>query len=471
MSDILKIYTADQLFDMYMLKVLADAFGLTDFNEGAKIRALLESNSEIISAIQMSFKEALYKSIPIALFQGFGFGKLDAVAAIGYLRPYRKPALWIKYTGAGSSATITSTSLIMSSAVTGAPADAFSLDYASYPKTSDLADAINLLSNWEATLVSDVDSNLLYQYTAKESVGAINYLNTSGLDLMLATAAEISVPAGYSITINGLTIASTISGTIAEGESGVQVMSQAGTTGITGNISVNAVDTASGKGFINSQISGIENVINDSAFSGGAAAETDSQRKTRFSETVNALNAGTSSGIIAALRGISGVRSVGIRSAYPFKGTNTIYVDDGSGIISAELLASCEKVFYGDPDDIINYPGKNAEGIAYNIVAPILIAVNIGVTVYRLPSVIVDLLEIRDAVQSAIEQYVNTRQLGQNVLTDEIIRVGKNSNAAVYKIIVDSPVSDIVINEGEFSKTGAGTGGSVVVTVAIASSI
>ena len=471
MADILKIFTADQLIEIYRLYLLSKGVGLVDFNEGAKIKALIESNSEIISAIQMSFKEALYKAIPVALYQGFGFGKLDAVAAIGYLRPYRKPALWIKYTGSGSSALITSTSLIISSAVTGAPADAFSLDYATYPKTSDLVDAINLLSNWEATLVSDVDSNLLYQYTSKQVVGATNYINTDGLDLMLATASAITVSAGYSVTINGMQVVSTLAGIIAAGESGVAVLSQFGVTGIGGNIAVNAIDTANGKGYINSQIEGIENVINDSAFSGGSAAESDTQRKTRFSETVNALNAGTGAGITSAIKGITGVRSAGIRSAYPFKGTNTIVVDDGSGIISADLLAAVEKVLYGDPDDIINYPGKNAEGIGYNIVAPILVPVNIGVTVYRLPSVIVDLEEIKIAVQTAIEQYVNTRQLGQNVLTDEIIRVGKNSNAAVYKIIVTAPVSDIVIDDGEFAKTGSGTGGTVTVTAAIASSI
>jgi len=468
MADILKIYTSEQLYEMYRLYLLSKGVGLTDFNEGAKTRALVESNSEIISSIQMSFKEALYKAIPIALYEGFGFSKLEAIAATGYIRPYRKPALWIKYNGLGSSALITSSGTAISSSVTGVPSDDFNLSYSTYPKTSDLVNAINALSNWSATLVSDIDSDLLYQYTAKECIGTKNYLNTLGFDIMIATAAAISIPS-FSVTINSMQIVSTISGTILAGESGVQLLSQVGNTGPLGNISVHAVDTANGKGYINSQISGVENCINDSAFSGGSNAETDESRRIRFSETVNALNAGTEYGIIAAIKGIAGIRSVGMRSAYPFKGTNTIIVDNGSGSLSASLIASIEKVLYGDPNDLINYPGKNCAGIDYNITTPVIVDVNISVTVYRLPTVAVDLDEIKLDVQTAIEQYVNTRQLGQNILTDEIIRVGKNSNAAAYKIIVTSPTADIVINDGEFPKTGSGTGGVITVTMVIAS--
>ena len=41
------------------------------------------------------FKEAIYKAIPVALYQGFGFSKTGEVSAIGAIRPYRKPAFYI----------------------------------------------------------------------------------------------------------------------------------------------------------------------------------------------------------------------------------------------------------------------------------------------------------------------------------------------------------------------------------------
>ena len=472
MSEILKTYTAEQLYEMYRLKVISDNIGLSDFNEGSKIRTLLENHSDIISSISMDIKEGLYKAIPIALYQGFGFGKLAADAAIGYIRPYRVPVFTVQYTGAGTVAALTSTATTMSATVTGAGADDFSFAYASYATASELVDAINALANWTATLVSVTNnpaSNLLYQYSAIDILGETNYRNVSEvMDILLATATSISVVTGFSVTIDGMQILTTADATINAGESGVQIAAEFQQTGALGNIAVNAIDTLNGKGFINSNIQGITQCINDSSFSGGAAEETDANRKIRFQETITDLNAGTRTGIIAAIKAISGVRSVGIRANYPFKGTNTIVVDDGSGSISTALLASIEKVLYGDPNDLSNYPGKNAEGIGYTIVAPTIIDVSIGITAYRLPNVNVDLTTISTDIQTAVEQYINTRSLGADVLLSEIVRVGKNSNAACYDLVVSSPLINVTINENEFAKTGAGTGGTVTITMVIA---
>ena len=469
MADILKIYTKEQLYVMYRSYILAKDVGLTDFNEGSRIRTLLESDSEIISSVSMDFKEALYKAIPIALYQGFGFSKLGAVKATGSLRIYREPLFYVEYTGAGTSAKITSGAAIFASAVTGAPADAFSLAYVTYATVESLVNAIDALANWSATLVKSgsAASTGIYQYTAKEAVAATNYLNADGLDITLQTDAAITINEGFSVSIDNLTILTTADGSIAAGETSAAIACEVQTAGTGGNLAASAIDTKNGKGSINSSIDGVEQVRNDSAFSGGDTAETDAERKTRFSETVNSLNAGTESGIIAAIKGVSGVRSVGMRTSYPFKGTNTILVDDGSGTISATLQAAVEKVLYGDANDYINYPGKNVAGMGYNISAPTIVPVDLGIIVYRLPNINVDLTEIGTDVKTAIEQYVNTRSLGQDVLLSEVVRVGKNSNAAAYDLIVNSPASNKSIAESEFAKTGSGTGGTVTVTVSV----
>ncbi len=470
MADILKVYTSEQLYEMYRLYLIAKGVGLTDFNSGSKVRSLLESNSEIVSSISMDFKEGLYRAIPVALYEGFGFSLLAAVKAAGYIRPFRKPEFTIKYIGSGTAAKITSTSSNMLAAVTGAPGDAFSFAYATYPTIAELVTAINNLTNWEATLVKDgtAETSTLYQYTAKEVIGAVNYLyQVSSLDIMLATATAITITTGFSVTIDGLIISTLVENTILAGESGVQCTAEAGTAGIVGNIIINAVDTMNGKGSINSAIDGVEYVVNDAAFSGGTDAETEDERQTRFSETVNGLNAGTKLGIINAINGVSGVRSTGIRTAYPFRGANTIIVDTPSGTISAELLTEIEKVLYGDANDIENYPGKNCEGIEYQIISPTIVDVNIGITVYRLASINIELDTIKTAVKSAIEQYINTRKLGEDVILSEIVRVTKNAHAGVYDAVVTTPAANISIDEDEFSKTGAGTGGTVTVTMVI----
>lgn len=471
MSDILNIYTSEQLYTMFRNKVLADLVGLTDFNEGSKNRSLLEAQSEIISAISMDFKESLYKAIPIALYVGFGFAKTAAVAATGYLRPYRLPLFTISYSGSGTSVLITSSSTQIASVCTGAGGDNFTLAYASYATTSDLVDAINALSNWSATLVSDVDSDLIYQYTSVELIGETDYTNTSGMDIMLATDTAITVTSGFSATVDDLQFVTTAEGTIAAGESSATIAAECASTGTDGNIAVNAIDTANGKGFISSNIDGIEQVINDSAFSGGEAAETDTERQTRFTETVNALNAGTELGIINEIKKITSVRSVGMRTSYPFKGTNTIIVDDGTQTLSSTLLAAVELRLYGDPDDLTNYPGKNAEGIGYVIVAPTIVNVDINITVYRFPSVNVDLDDIETDAQTAIEQYINTLPLGSDVVLSEVVRVTKNSNAAIWDCRITNHTSNIVVGEEEFAKTGSGTSGTVTVTPVVATEI
>ena len=324
------------------------------------------------------------------------------------------------------------------------------------------------MTNWECTAVKDVNCDTLYQYTAEEILGKTNYLAATGMDIMLASDIAITVIEGYSVSIDSMQIVTTAEATILAGTSGIQCPAQNTTAGTIGNIAVNAIDTASGKGYINSVIDGIESVINDSAFSGGAEAESEESRAIRFADTVNALNAGTEQGIIVAIEAIDSVKSAGMRTSYPFRGSNTVIVDDGSGSIGSALLAEVNKVIDGDPNDLTNYPGKGVAGIGYIITAPVIVDINIGISATRLPNVNVDLLEIKNSIQTAIEQYINTLTLGEDVLLSEVIRVGKNSNAAIYDFIVTSPASNVAINEDEFARTGAGTTGVVTVTVTVA---
>lgn len=468
MADILKVYTAEQILNMERDLIIAKSVGITDFNDGSKVKAILQTVSDIVSTVEMDMKEGLYKAIPIALYEGFGFTIKSASSATGFIRPYRRPAMVLKYSGAGTSASITITSTNITVAVVGAPSDAFTYAFSSYEQTSDLAAEIDSLSNWSCEAVKDVSNNTLYQYSSEEIIGKIDFRNTTGMDIMLNSDIEIPVIEGYSVSIDNMQIITTAEATIEAGTSGVQCPARNTTTGTRGNIAVNAIDTQNGKGYINSVIDGIEQVINDSAFSGGAAEETSAERTLRFKKTVNALNAGTKQGIIVAIEAIDGVKSAGMRTSFPFRGANTIIVDDGSGSISADLLAEVNKVIDGDPNDLSNYPGKGVEGIGYIITAPTIVPASVGITATRLPNINVDLLEIKNDIQTAVEQYINTLQLGENVLLSEIIRVGKNSNAAIYDFIVTSPVSNIAVSEDEFARTGAGTGGTVTVTVTVA---
>jgi len=471
MPDIIKNYTAEQLSNFYRNKIISDDVGLTDFNEGSKTQSIIDSNSEIVSSIAMDFKEGLVKAIPTALYEGLGFSKKPAASAIGFIRPYRVPVMTVNYTGAGTSAVINSDASTFSASVTGAVSDNFSFDYASYPTTNNLVEAINALTNWTAAVINNASTVEIFQYTSKEIIGSKNYKYQDGLDIALTSDTEIIIPEGYSVTIDDIEVLTTSENTLLAGETGVQCAARVVLPGLDGNLKVNAIDTFEGKGYINSVIEGISYAINDSSFSGGRLEETEIERAQRFIETINGLNAGTRLGIISAIKAIPDVRSADLLPATPTKGTNTILVDDGTGFLSAELQAEIEKILEGDPDDIVNYPGKEAYGMDYPITVPTLIDVNIGVAITRLPSIDVDLDEIKIDVQSAIEQYINTQKIGADVLVSEIIRVSKNSNAAVYDITVNTPSDTISIAGSERAQTGVGTGGTVSVTASIATSI
>jgi hypothetical protein len=466
LAEIIKVYTGEQLFELYRNYVLGKS-DLTDFNDGSANKAILQSNSDIVSQIMMDFKEGIFQAIPVALYEGFGFKKKAATTSTGFIRPYRIPSFTMEYTGSGTSALITVSATDLVVPVVVAPADALNLDFATYPKTSDLVTFIDGETNWSATLLEDVDSDTLFQYSSVEIIGSLDYELNSGFDLMLQTDTAINILQGYSISIEDIAIITDADAVILAGSSGIQIAASASVTGTDGNIKAQAIDTRNGKGTINSQITGVDFVINDSAFAGGFPAETDAQRAVRFSETVNGLNAGTELGIISEIKKIDGVISAGMRVNYPFKGSNTVIVDDGSGVISPTLQASVEKVLAGDPNDITNFPGKEAKGIGYIIAAPTIVNVDIGITIKRLSSVTADLEDMKIDVQSAIEQYINTLPLGHDVILSEVSRVAKNSNAAVYDTDITSPLANIVIDEQEFARTGAGYTGVVTVTAII----
>jgi hypothetical protein len=466
LADIVKVYTGDQLYEMYRNYVL-NISSITDFNKGAFVRAVLESNSDIVSQIMMDFKEALYKAIPIALYKGLGFPLKSARSAIGFVRPYRIPSFTLNYTGLGTSALLNVSISDFVVTVTGAAGDNLNLDFATYPKTSDLVTFIDSQANWSASLYEDVNSNTIFLYSSPEIKGSIDFELNSGFDVMLQSDVALPILQGYSISVGEIIVATTEDSEIPAGASGIQIASSVSQTGFGGNIGAEAINTKEGKGFVNTQVPGVDFVINDSAFAGGRPIETETQRQIRFNETINGLNAGTLNGIIAAIKALDDVINAGMIPNFPFKGSNTIIVDDGSGIISPELEAEILKVLKGDPDDFENYPGKGVEGIGYILEPPTIVNVDIGITISRLSTVTADLNQMKLDARSAIEQYINTLSLGGDVILSEASRRAKNSNAAIYDAKITSPSDNIPIEGQEFAKTGAGYTGVVTVTAII----
>jgi hypothetical protein len=468
MAKILSVYTPGQGLDLMRDKVIADNVGLTNFEQGSRIRALFEAVSLIASTTGLDFMDAVRLTIPIALYEGLNFTKIAKTSSIGALRYFRLPIFYINYTGSDSSVELDISATQLTLTTSGTPGDDITLAFSTYPKSDDLVSQINAHANYNAYAVNNqnVDSNTLYQYSSSEIKGTYNYLNqVDTRDVVIAGLPAVFIGASSLASIDSIVFQTTTTGNITSGDAtSGQIDAQALEAGTSGNIIAGAIDTLNGKGNMSSPINGADYVKNDAAFSGGDDEEADEARATRFSTTIQGLNAGTRRGIEAAILEIPGIKSVSVRPNDPQYGTITIVADDGTGNLSAALQAEILKVVDGDPNDIVNYPGKRAAGVTANIVPPVVVPVPITVLVQRIGTVS-DETEIKTFVKSAIENYVNTRRLGDDVVISKIIEEGRKAHPAVYDIpsTAITPSSNVPIGTDEIARTAGTTG--VVVTV------
>lgn len=464
MAEILKVFTAEQLYELLKNKIVADNVGLTNFNEGSRIRSLLEAVAILESSTGFDYLDTLRKSIRVALYDGFGFARKSATYATGYIRYYRLPIFTMSYSGSGSTCRLTIDGTSLTTVCDGAPGDNFTLDFLTYPSASDIVTAIDGAVNYSASLVRESASTDLYHYTDIDILTRRNYLNAAGMDVLTTSATAILVPANTSVVVDELSFYTLADGTIQAGDASVIIAAQCSAMGKNGNIAVNAIDTRNGKGAISTSIIGADYAINDSVFSGGAEEETEQERLERFQLFIKGLTGATESAITAAVLGIEGIKSCTVRDNYPQRGQITVVADDGTGTLSPEKHTEILKVLNGDPLDYETYPGYRAAGITVNVTAPNVHVVDVTATIYRVGSISNE-TEIINSAKSAVETYINTRRLGQDVVVSEIIKVIKNSHAAIYDVAMTTPTTNISIDIDTVARTGSGTGGIVSITL------
>lgn len=462
MASILKNFTPEQLYELMKNKVISDNVGLTNFNQGSDIRSILEAVGLATSTVGFDFLEAIRQSIPIALYDGLNYTRKSASIATGFLRFYRLPIFYITYTGADSSVEITIDAVDLTLATSSTPADDVVFDFATYSTIDLLVAGIEAHGSYSATKVQNGAVADLYNYSTVEFKGVSNYLGTNNTrDITVDTAGLINIPSGVQASTGELVYQTTASGTIPAGDAtSADIASESLQLGTDNNILANTIHTLNGDGYLVTSITGVEHVINDSAFSNGTEAESDDERAERFQTTVQGLHGGTVKGIEADVLAIDQIKSVTLRERDPVPGTNTIIADDGTGNLSTALIDTIRTLIDGDPDDLANTPGSGVAGITYNIQAPTVVPVDVTATITRVGT-ISDSTELQTAVQSAIEQYINTRRLGEDVVLSEIIKRAKAAHPAVYDFTISVPASNTSISTAQISRTGAGTGALV----------
>lgn len=139
------------------------------------------------------------------------------------------------------------------------------------------------------------------------------------------------------------------------------------------------------------------------------------------------------------------------------KGTGEFQLTDVGGVLAGtkviahysyyvNLLAEVQKVLEGDPDDPLNYPGVKAAGVFLSVEQPVIKRITVTCSITASDGFVESV--IAPSVQRAIESYISSRRIGQDVITSKIIDVAY-SVRGLEDIHVITPTNNIIVLENE----------------------
>jgi len=139
------------------------------------------------------------------------------------------------------------------------------------------------------------------------------------------------------------------------------------------------------------------------------------------------------------------------------KGTGEIQLTDVGGVVATtqvvahyiyytNLIAEVQKTMEGDPADYINYPGVKAAGIFLSVEQPVIKRISVVASIsardgFNEP-------DIAPAVRRAIESYIGSLRIGEDVISSKIID-NAFSVAGLADIRIITPTSNITVLENE----------------------
>ena len=269
---------------------------------------------------------------------------------------------------------------------------------------------------------------------------------------------DIPIPIGSSLIYEGLVYETIEVGQIDSGNlvSG-DIASRAKEPGLAANISSSGtIDTRIGSGSFQIQPVDTDYAVSTSPFAGGSDTETDQARLERFRIYINGLVRTTPTGIHGGALSVSGVLAATVVSNFPTPGYVTVFADDGSGNLSAEVETELLKVLNGDASDFNNYPGYAAAGINILVDAPQVVSFNVAFEIRLLNTAQSDETQLISIAKDAALTYINTLNLGFDYIESELICSVKAAHPDIYDVIVTTPISNLVINANEVARVDSG---------------
>jgi uncharacterized phage protein gp47/JayE len=231
---------------------------------------------------------------------------------------------------------------------------------------------------------------------------------------------------------------------IGIGISAIQVPVVAQTAGTGGNVQVGSITVLA------SALSGVDSVLNATAFVNGINAESDAAFRLRFQSFMASLSRATllavGSAVSSVQQGLSYTIQENQNPSGAFQlGNFVIVVDDGSGYPSTPLLSSIQ----GAVETI------RPVGSTFAVFAPTVTQVNVSLTISTVSSSSASLLAPQ--IISAIGDYVNALPVGAPLPATMIALIAYTASSNVTnvtEILLNGQASDIVVQQSGVIKTG-----------------
>lgn len=267
---------------------------------------------------------------------------------------------------------------------------------------------------------------------ALESVVNIVYGSNSPApsDVPISDGAIIS-------TTDGVQFRTTASSTLLTGNTVTPLIpAVAVIAGVVGNVKAGTITQ------LVTQIPGIDNVTNSQDASGGQDQESVEALKERFILFIRGLARTTPDGLKSGAKEIDGVVSV---STDEGACTVDVYIDDGTGVPSEALRQEVQ-------DHLIANNKPAGTDIIVKIPSKILVVIAAGVELEPFADPDTE----KGLVETAIINYINTLEIGDNVIFARLVEAALSASPNVRNVVFTVPdCEDITVSANQVARTDA----------------
>lgn len=246
----------------------------------------------------------------------------------------------------------------------------------------------------------------------------------------------ITIPLNTLVGTGGVNFTTTQTVTFTTSES-PPVPIVATESGVIGNVNTNDINV------LVDELPDILYCYNPVSTSGGASEESLKSFQERFADWLKSLYRTNNHTIKNYALQVAGVSSVGIKEHYPSRGINTIYIDDGSGSASEELLTSVKEILEGD---LVIEGGVKPAGVQYLYSTPGVIYINIDTQLtFDYGS---NPTDVSVEVENVITEYLNNKPIGEGYIYSELnYLIQSVDNVSSVKVLI--PEHDIDIEQNQ----------------------